>query len=256
MIDAILIGILQGITEFLPVSSSGHILYAGKMSLIPGYQLPLWISVHMGTVISIVLYFRKRIKKMLVSLVNLNSPEYRKEHLLWKNLIIASIPAAIVGILFDSYIEKIATLTVLGYCWIINGIILIAGELLSKNKRNTDSNDLLSAIVIGIFQAIAILPGISRSGATITAARNMGFSPERAFEFSFFLGILTITGGFILELAKSPGSFTIDCFIAGVSGFISGYIALMILSKAVQKAKMKWFGVYTIIAGFITLAQQ
>lgn len=248
MLEAILIGVIQGITEFLPVSSSGHIFFAGKMSIYQAYNLPLMMSIHFGTLLAILLYFRQRLKKMFFSIMKINDSNYTDERKLWVYLIIASIPAALAGILLEPVIEKISTNLLVGTCWIVNGIILIIGEILSKNKKQKPVN-ISSAFVVGIFQAIAILPGISRSGSTITAAKNTGMSPQQAFEFSFFLGMIAIFGGFLLEILKKPSGFTVLCLISGISSLVSGYFSLFILAKVLKNNKMKWFGLYTIIIG-------
>ncbi|MCM8825583.1 MAG: undecaprenyl-diphosphate phosphatase [Candidatus Omnitrophica bacterium] len=252
MIEAIALSILQGITEFIPVSSSGHIFYAGQKFMDIAYNLPFMISVHMGSALAIVLYFSQQLKKMLVSLLRIKNSDYSKERLLWKYILVGSIPAAIAGALFEPVIEKITTNLLVGICWIINGVILVSGEFYSQKKDQRQLN-IYTAIFVGISQAIAILPGISRSGSTITAARLSGIEPEKAFEFSFLLGIIAIVGSFILEIFKKPGGFNSFCFIAAAVSFLSGYSSLLVLSKAVKLSRMKWFGLYTIIMGIIVL---
>jgi len=129
---------------------------------------------------------------------------------------------------------------------------LIIGEIMSKRKKESTIN-FLSAFIIGIFQAIAILPGISRSGSTITAARNAGLNPEQAFEFSFLLGVIAIIGGFLLEIIKKPQGFTYLCLVSGIVAMISGYFALLVLLKAIRSNGLKFFGVYTILCGIIAI---
>lgn len=253
MIESIALGILQGITEFLPVSSSGHIFYIGAITKYPVYNLPLMISIHVGTALAIIFYFKNRIKKMLLSLLKIKHTAYAEERRLWKYLLIASVPAGIAGITMEPIIEKITTVYLTGLCWIINGIILICGEFLSQKKTRQKSIDISTSVTIGIFQAIAILPGISRSGSTIMAARNTGIKPSESFEFSFLLGIIAIIGGFFLEILKKPEGFDIACLISGIIAFLSGYIALVILAKAVNLNKMKWFGYYTTGLGLFVL---
>ncbi len=111
MIESIGFGILQGLTEFLPVSSSGHIFFAGKLSVYPAYNLPLMVSIHAGTALAIVFYFRKLIQQMILSLLKMRDVSYIKERKLWKYLLIASIPAGIAGITLEKFIEKISTVT-------------------------------------------------------------------------------------------------------------------------------------------------
>jgi len=252
MIEAILLGILQGLTEFLPVSSSGHILLVQKI-LTNNFDLPLMISTHGNRALAILIYFRHRIKQVLYALIKIADNSYKQERTLWKYLILASIPAAIAGFLIEPKIDQISSVTLVSVCWIINGLILILGEIINQKKAKDIPINSISSLVIGISQAIAILPGISRSGITIITGKNTGLKSDTAFEFSFFLGIIAISGGLILELMKNPQGFNFTSMIGGITGMITGYAALVILSKTVYSNKMKWFGLYTIIAGIITL---
>lgn len=192
---------------------------------------------------------------MTFAIFQFRNQEYSYEMKLWYYLIIASIPAALTGFFLESHIEKISSLYIVSICWIINGVILIAGEILSRQKKESSIN-FFSASLIGIFQALAILPGISRSGSTITAARNTGLNPEQAFEFSFLLGIIAISGGFLLEIVKKPSGFTYLCFISGITAMISGYFSLIVVLKAIHSKNMKLFGIYTIICGIIAILKQ
>ncbi len=246
MVESIIFGLLQGLTEFLPISSSGHLVYFEHF-FSTGYDLPLIISVHAGTALAIVFYFRNRIKRLILTLFKKDGL-FSEERKMWLYLITGSIPAALAGFLLEPHIEKISTLGLLGICWIFNGLILIFGEIISTGKK-TEALNPLKALIIGISQAIAILPGISRSGITIITARNTGIEHQKAFEFSFLLGIIAITGGFIFEILKKPHGFSMNCFSAALSAFIFGYIALLVLSRAVKLNKIKYFGFYTVIAG-------
>jgi len=252
MIEAIALGILQGITEFLPVSSSGHVFYAGRLYNYPVYDLPLMLSIHIATAMAVFVYFRHRIRRLFISIVKTRIADYADERKLIKYLLIASIPAGIAGFLLEPFIDRITTVYLVGTCWIINGMILIIGEILIQKKNTEKHLNAAIALFIGVFQALSILPGISRSGSTITAARNAGMKSFDAFEFSFLLGIIAIVGGFILELLKKPQGFNFFCFVSGLAAFISGYISLIILAKTVRQNKMKWFGLYTIVVGLLT----
>ncbi|MCM8822285.1 MAG: undecaprenyl-diphosphate phosphatase [Candidatus Omnitrophica bacterium] len=253
MIEAIALSILQGITEFIPVSSSGHIFYAGQKFMHTAYNLPFMVSVHMGSALAIVFYFSRRLKKMFLSLLKIKNSKYSEEKQMWKYVLIGSIPAAIAGLAFEQKIEKFTTVSLVGICWIINGLILIFGEILSQKKNHKQIN-IYTAFFIGVSQSIAILPGISRSGSTITAARLSGMEPEKSFEFSFLLGIIAIFGSFVLEILKKPEGFNLFCITGTVIAFLSGYFSLFILSRSVSLNRMKWFGFYTIIAGMFALA--
>ena len=246
------IGLLQGITEFLPISSSGHLLYLNSVFTRQSYNLPLIISAHIGTIIALLIFFRNRIKRLILALFQPANRQYSYERKLWGYLIVASIPAGLAGFFLEPRIETISTLHILGICWIINGFILIAGEYMTRYTKK-ESLNVVSALIIGIFQAIAILPGISRSGSTITAARNTGLEVDEAFEFSFLLGIIAIIGGFLLELVKNPTDFTSACVISGIIAMIAGYFSLALVLKAIRSQHLKIFGIYTMIIGVITI---
>ncbi len=255
MLKSIILGLLQGITEFLPVSSSGHLLYVNNVLMKQVYDLPLLISAHAGTMLAVLVFFRNQVKRLILAVFQFKNPEYSYERKLWCYLIVASIPAGLAGFFLESRIDKISSIYILGVCWIINGLMLIIGEIMSKRKKESTIN-FLSALIIGIFQTIAILPGISRSGSTITAARNTGLNPEQAFEFSFLLGIIAIMGGFLLEIIKKPQGFTYPCLVSGIVAMISGYLALIVLLKAIRSNNLKFFGVYTILCGIIAILIQ
>jgi len=252
MKDILLLGTIQGITEFLPVSSSGHLALFFRI-LGTEFNLPLAVAAHAGTLIALILYFRKQIVSMIAPILS-PAPQYEKKEAIYACtlILIGSIPAVIAGILLEKKISALSKPLFLGIFWIVNGTILILGETRARKVARRENNKTI-ALVTGIMQAFAIIPGLSRAGLTITASRNGGLSEQESFEFSFLLGIVIIAGSFVYELIQHPCILSNESFaIAAISG-VSGYGALHLLWKFFRKGYLQWFGVYTTILGVATL---
>ena len=235
---AVLFGIIQGFTEFLPVSSSGHLVIAEH--LLPQLESPgvlFEVILHAGTVLSILIYLRKTVLKLLFDN-------------LWF-LIIGSIPAGVIGLLFDDYIEQIfASISAVGVFLLITALINYGTDRVKG--KGTNEFSLKNSFLIGLAQSFAILPGISRSGSTIFAGTRLGISRERAAEFSFLLSIPAILGANILQIAKYGFEGTSDwsTYIVGfIAAFISGYIAIDMLLKLLNSKRFKYFSYYCVLAG-------
>ncbi len=250
MIDALILGSLQGMTEFLPVSSSGH-LVLGQRFL--GLSLPgnfFEVLVHLGTLCSVLVVFRKELLKLIKSIQSTESI------LMLSALIMGTIPAVLIGL---SMKEKIGQLFdnqfAVSISLILTGIWLVMTKLfVNKNTDITIKNGFL----IGCAQAIAIIPGISRSGATIGVAMLLGVSPEKAARFSFLLAIPAIAGaGLLTAIDVNPtdiASFSNGAIItAFFSSFLVGWAALAWLLKLISKGQFHWFGLYCVSIGIITL---
>ncbi len=238
-----ILGILQGLTEFLPVSSSGHLVLAQEFLGLNQPGISFEIVLHLATLLAIIVYFNRELLEIF---------DFSKgiKNSLFFRIVIGSIPAAIVGMLADNFLEKFFE----GTLWpslflILNGIVLFT-TLLARERKNDIS--LRDAFLIGIAQAFAILPGISRSGSTITIALLLGIKRSEAFKFSFFLSIPAILGASILKL-RSGIIFEKDLIYAFILAFVSGLIALLLLRKLVLRGKLAYFGIYTIILGVICL---
>ncbi len=238
-----ILGILQGLTEFLPVSSSGHLVLAQEFLGLNQPGISFEIVLHLATLLAIIVYFNRELLEIF---------DFSKgiKNSLFFRIVIGSIPAAIVGMLAENFLEKFFE----GTLWpslflILNGIVLFT-TLLARERKNDIS--LRDAFLIGIAQAFAILPGISRSGSTITIALLLGIKRSEAFKFSFFLSIPAILGASILKL-RSGIIFEKDLIYAFILAFVSGLIALLLLRKLVLRGKLAYFGIYTIILGVICL---
>jgi len=262
--EAFWLGILQGLTEFLPVSSSGHLVIAQAVAGIRNPGMAFEIYVHFGTLLSILVIFRNDLSEIIISFIRkLKSPKtlisgYKddKNYRLLILLLLATIPAGVIGLLFKDFFEKtFSDINFVGFALILTGIILFISKFaVNRNKEVCRKR----ALLIGFAQALAIFPGISRSGTSITAAMISGVSGEQSARFSFLLAIPAIAGATLLQLLdiSSSGAGNISYVIAGVgivSSFITGTLAISLLMQVMRKGKMHYFSGYCIAAGLVTI---
>jgi len=251
-LSIIILAILQGLAEFLPISSSGH-LVLGKTLLNIDFSsmsgATMEVFLHFGTLIAIIIYYRKKIWSMTRILVmgKFSEPDSREPlFVLW-----ASIPAGVFGTVFGDFLESLFSAPrIAAIMLMITGVFLLSTKLI-KQTRNKKLN-LLNTMIIGFAQAFAILPGISRSGATITAALWLGIEPERAAEFSFILAIPALLGATIikaLDCIKSDVLFNPMLLVGIIISAVVGYAALAILIPIIRKGKFWAFGIYCIAIG-------
>ena len=248
IIDIVILGILQGITEFLPVSSSGHLVLAQYLLGIESPGNTLEVLFHIGTLFSVFYVFNKDIKSIVISL---NEKPTQK---LVIYIIIATIPAVIIGLIFKSHIINLfSSIVPVGYALLSTGVILT----LSINFKNKNKSlSYLYSLLIGLAQAVAIIPGISRSGTTIAISMLMGIPPKEAARFSFLLSIPVIIGAGLLGFLEleSYGLLTPKFIITGIlTSFIVGTLSLKILLKILEVGRFHFFGIYCIIAGIVAV---
>lgn len=241
----VLIGIIQGITEFLPVSSSGHMVLFQNLFGIKKPGIGLEIALHLGTLVAILIFFYKDIMKLFVK-------DKVTEHPIFL-IFIGSIPAGIFGILFKEKIETyFETINYLPIFFTFNSLLLIATVF--KRDKERVKVSLIDAIIIGMAQAIALFPGISRSGSTVSTALLLGISSTTAFSFSFLLSIPAILGATLLTLKELTALNLAEIVLPFFSSLITGLLSLFILRKIVKIKKLYFFGIYTLIlALFIVL---
>lgn len=267
-IEAIVLGLVQGLSEFLPISSSGHLALLQSLFEINEDKVIFFaVLLHIGTLVSIFVVYHKDIYALIKELFLLFKDiftgkglriEERPIRKLGIMIIVSSIPTAIMGLLFSDYIDKIfGSLTVIAICWIITGFILLFSEKLKNNKKEIEGMKYRNAIFIGICQGLAIMPGISRSGSTIVGSLVTGLKREFAVEFAFLISIPAILGSAILEFPKAIKAgiepSTIGPMIVGfLVAAISGYFAITTMIKIVSKHKMRYFSYYVWIIGLGT----
>ncbi len=253
VLEAIILGLVQGLTEFLPVSSSGHLVLSQKLLGVDDQGVTFEVMVHFGTLLSVVIYFWKQLWNMLLSILPPFREDLAKERKMIVYLAIASIPAAIVGFsplkdVFEGTYEKPA---IVGLLLMLTGGILFLPRLIAKRQKEPSDVNAKSAIFMGIGQAFAILPGISRSGSTIVSGMLSGAKSSAAAEFSFLMAIPAIAAAAVLELRHLPNEselFTNYLVGAGVA-FVSGLIAIYTVLAAIRRGKFEYFGIYCLIAG-------
>ncbi len=250
ILQVITLSVVQGITEFLPVSSSGHLAVLQNLFKLASPPVFFDVLLHLGTVLSILVFFKKDILELVKN--------WQKNLTVWKVIIIGSIPAGIFGYLLNSRIEMIfGSLTLVGVAMIICGFILLSTKFVKKQKEVNEIKDvsLFKSMVIGLFQAVAILPGVSRSGSTITGGLWQGLSSEIAFRFSFLLSIPAILGAVLLK-AKDADFSEVSIMASIMAIFISaivGFFSLKFLQKVLKSDKFWLFSFYCFVLGFIVL---
>lgn len=271
ILEAIILGIVQGITEFLPISSTAHLTITDKiMGLINADKPQEWTAIiaiiQLGTLVSILVYFAKDIYNIVIEFFRDNLIErkgYKQQSLnsrLGWLVIIGTIPVVIVGLGFKDIIEGALTknLYVIATSLIVLAIILFIAEKTAKFNKKLEDVGIWDAVVVGIAQAFALIPGSSRSGTTITGGLFMGLNREAAARFSFLLSIPAILASGLLQLKEGLEFLNHDHLIAVavatvVSG-VSGYLAIDFLLKFLRKNSTNLFIVYRIVAGLIILA--
>ena len=256
IIDSIVLGIIQGLTEFLPVSSSGH-LELGKAILgdnsIPQESLMFTIVLHFATALSTIVVFRKDI---LYIIKGLFSFKWNEDTQFIVKIIVSMIPAVVVGLFFEEVLEQLfgGKILLVGCMLIITAILLF----LADKAKDTDKKvSFKNAFVIGIAQAIAILPGISRSGATISTSVLLGNDKTKAARFSFLMVVPLIFGKIAKDILSGELSYETHNFMAlsigFVAAFVSGLFACTWMISLVKKSKLSYFALYCILVGLTAI---
>lgn len=240
LLTVIILGITQGLTEFLPVSSSGHLVIF--QTLLPNFKQPgvlFDVVLHLGTTMAVIYYYRKDIY-----IYTLNN---------FKVIVIGTIPAVVVGFLFSDFLEGLFESTkAVGFALLITSVFNVLTDRFNKNENNTNKK----SFIVGCFQGFAIVPGISRSGSTIFAGRWQGMSSEKAIKFSFILSIPAILGASFLQIVKYGFSNQISFVnysVGFASAFLGGYFAIIFLIQLTKNSKYKYFALYTFILAIMAI---
>ena len=257
IINAIILGIIQGLTEFLPVSSSGHLEIAkailgegrvGKESML------MTVILHFATAVSTIVIFRNDLLKIFNNLFKTKNKGSLRFII---NITVSMMPAALIGVLFSSEIEAlfVGDLKLVGGMLILTGLLLFLADKAKPSKKNVGIKD---ALLIGIAQTIAIIPGISRSGATISTSVILGVDKEKSARFSFLMVVPLILGKmtkdiFSSEITASDANFTY-LFVGFLSAFFTGILACKWMINVVKKSQLKYFSYYCFIVGFIVIS--
>ncbi len=254
MVAAIIWGLIQGLTEFLPVSSSGHLVVVPALIDKLGYEISqpsLAVSavLHLGTLMAVLVYFRSDLLKVLRFR---SDPEGKKIAVL---VAIGTIPALIGLPLRDSLDRFQDNVSAVGWALVATGVILIVGQRLATGSRVLAEGRVPDAVVIGIAQMFALVPGISRSGSTISAGNGRQFSPIEAARFSFLLGIPAIAGGGLSQLLDLSGSPELgpELVVGTVVAAVSGYGAIALLLSALRRVGLLPFAAYCFAIGAVAI---
>ena len=259
VLDAIILGIIQGLTEFLPVSSSGH-LELGKAILgdesIPKESLLFTVVLHFATALSTIVVYRKEVWEILKGLFQFKWNEETRFSL---KIIVSMIPATLVGLFFEEQLELLfgGMIQLVGFMLIVTALLLYFAD---RAKDTENKVSFSNAFVIGLAQAIAILPGISRSGATISTSVLLGVDKSKAARFSFLMVVPLIFGKIFKDVLSGDLSFQAEGIIPMSAGFIAAFIAGLAactwMIQLVRKSKLTYFAVYCLIVGLLAISYQ
>ncbi len=251
-IDTLILGIVEGITEFLPISSTAHLLISGKLLEIPQTEFfkTFVVAIQLGAILAVILLYSKRV------FGNIN---------LIKKILTAFIPTAVIGFLLFSFIKDFLfeNLKTISFALIVGGIIIIIFEVFQKKKLEKGNDQKLEDITytksffIGLIQALAVIPGVSRSGATIIGGIGLGISRKNIVEFSFILAVPTIAAATGYDLLKSEIVFNskdlLNLSLGFIFSFIFAYLTIKFLVRFVQSNSFIIFGIYRILAGVLII---
>ena len=249
LLQTIILSIAQGITEFLPISSSGHLALLQNFWHISESSIAFNVLLHFGTLGSVIAIFYENIKEIVKN----------KNWQIIRLVFVATLPAAIFGFLFQSLIETIfSSLRFIGFAFLITAFFLLITKFLKKSqqKEKIENISYLDALIIGTAQAFALFPGISRSGITIVAGLSRKLNAQLAYQFSFLLAIPTILGALILQMPKiilQAQNNYLFYILGFLIAFLSGIVSLKILAKILKKEKLYWFSFYLLILGILIL---
>ena len=272
ILQSILLGALQGLAEFLPISSSGHLAIAQKLFGLEDLPLLFDVFLHLATLCAVMLFFWKKIWKLLCTFARLvfrrpapegiGEAEEKNNRSYILAVILTTFVTGVIGIAVEKLLPSLSIKFVCAG-FIVTAFLLILSALVAKRqKQNAGGSEKkapskIQALIIGLAQGFGTLPGISRSGSTIAGALSCGVNRQVAGEFSFIASIPAILGAFILEakdLGKVSSSIGILPVVAGcITAFVVGYAALALLMKIIKKGKLEWFACYLIPAGILGL---
>lgn len=256
ILKAIILGIIEGLTEFLPISSTGHLIIANKyISFTQPFANVFDVVIQVGAIIAVIIYFRDKLFPDLGDKVESN-----KVFSLWFKVVVGFIPAAVLGFLFNDYIDAhFFNTTTVALALIVGAVLLLYAEMRLKKVKVSSIEGISygNAFTVGIAQCLALWPGMSRSASTIIGGLFIGLSREVAAEFSFFLAIPTLIGASALKLYKSGLNFTSNewmiLFIGTLVSFIVAYLVIAVFMNYIKRRKLAPFAYYRIALGIIVL---
>lgn len=262
-LTAILLGILQGLTEFLPVSSSGHLVLAQYFfGIQPDNNTLLEVFLHLGTLAAILVYFRKMLWELLLSLLRLKKTVqnrvYRHNRTLISYLLLATLATGVLYYLAGERFEALFSRPlIVAFMLIITGVIVFVSDYVKNTAIPASEMGVVRSLIIGIIQGIAIIPGISRSGSTISAAIFTGVKREDAANFSFLLSIPAILGANLVSLKdfQELGRAQFWMYLSGaLAAFLVAYLVIALMLQLIKQARLKYFAIYCWVLALLSIA--
>ena len=255
LIQLILIAIVQGITEFLPISSSGHLILIPYLTHFPDQGPLIDVAVHIGSLVAIIIYFWRDVLGLArggFATVGIGMAPDQRRLFLWVAL--GTIPAIAFGLFLKlgGYLESFRFTDLVAFNLIFYGILLAVADKLGKQEKQYEDLTLRDALIVGVAQSLALIPGTSRSGVTMTAARALGYRRVEAARFSFLLAIPAIAGAGLLaalDLADATAEMQWDAIVAGAMTFVAAFATMAFLMKFLQRASMLVFVIYRVAMG-------
>jgi undecaprenyl-diphosphatase len=255
--EAVVLGLTQGLTEFIPVSSTAHLYIVNKLFGWPDAGAAFTAVLQLGTLVAVIGYFFRDLLGMLGALADpgrRNSPEARR--LLY--VVVGTIPLVVAGVLLRHHIEgSLRSMAVVATSLIVVGLVIALVEKLAVHRRGLDDLTAKDALIIGLAQACAVVPGVSRSGSTLAAAMGIGLRRDAAAKFSFLLSVPAVAGAAVFELPKAiktPGLFGMPLVVALVVAGISGYLSIAWMLRFLRTRTTYGFVVYRVAIGVALLA--
>jgi len=254
-LQQLLIAIVQGITEFLPISSSGHLILIPYVTDWPDQGPMIDVAVHIGSLLAIIIFFFRDVRGLAkggFATIGIGKSDAQRKLFLW--ILIGTIPAVAFGLFLKlgGYLEGFRSSDLVAVNLIVYGIMLGLADRFGRETRRYEDMTLRDAVIVGLAQALALIPGTSRSGVTMTAARVLGYTRVEAARFSFLLAIPAVAGAGLLaamDLAEASAQMQWDALVTGVLTFIAAFATMAFLMRFLQKASMLVFVVYRVALG-------
>lgn len=258
--DLLILALVQGVTEFLPISSSGHLILLPQMLGTEDQGLALDVAVHVGSLLAVILYFRADVAQALRGLPQVARFQIRnKDGFVALCLVVATIPVVIVGAVLEltGWVEALRSITVIGWTMILGGVLLYWADKASPEARSAESWTLRHAVVMGLWQVVALIPGTSRAGITITAARLLGYERHDAARLAMLMSIPTIiASGVLLSLevvGEANWSLLKDAGIAAIFAFAAALAALALMMRLLRSVSFTPYVIYRVGLGVVLL---
>jgi undecaprenyl-diphosphatase len=259
-LQQLLIAVIQGITEFLPISSSGHLILIPKLTDLPDQGPMIDVAVHIGSLLAIVIYFFRDVAGLArggLASLGLGSDAQQRRLFAW--IMVGTVPAVAFGafLKLGGYLESFRVTDLVAVNLIVYGLLLGVADRWGRQEKCYEDMTLRDAAIVGVAQALALIPGTSRSGVTMTAARFLGYQRVEAARFSFLLGIPAVAGAGLLaalDLAEASARMQWDALVTGALTFVAAFGAMAFLMRFLRNSSMLIFVVYRVALGVVLLA--